>query len=311
MNARQDEQAPLRAGVVGLGMIGGGVAVSLARNGRVPVVYDVRPEAAELSGAPELLGSPAEVAAHSDVVLVAVVSAPQAREVITGESGLLAGARPGSTVVLLSTVELPVVRELAVACAEARVGFLDSGVTPGDKAAENGLVTMLGGDAETVEKARPVLADFAKEVVHCGPLGAGMATKLARNVVTYGSWRTVAEAASLASAAGVEPETLMQVITTADPDGRTLLDLLRMQRMDETGALAMSKQIAALMKQDLDGPAALAAVQGLVRGVEGLMDKDLAAAQQLASDLAIELPLVDLTREKERETLGIQEGEDA
>jgi len=311
MNPPHDAETRLRAGVVGLGMIGGGVAISLANSGRVPVVHDIRPEAAELPGNPKPLDSPAEVAANSDVVMVAVVSAAQAREVITGESGLLAGTRPGSVIVLLSTVELPVVRELAAACAELGVGFLDSGVTPGDKAAENGLVTMVGGDAETVERARPVLADFAKAVVHCGPLGAGMATKLARNIVTYGSWRTVAEATALAGAAGVEPETLMEVINTADPDGRTLLDLLRMQRIDEQGALAMSKQIAALMKQDLDGPGALAAIRKMIEGVETLMDKDLAAAQALASDLNIELPLVDVTRRMERDTLGIQEGQHA
>ncbi|MGW0891120.1 NAD(P)-dependent oxidoreductase [Saccharopolyspora sp. NPDC002578] len=310
MKARQDEPARLRAGVIGLGMIGGGVAVSLARSGRVPVVHDIRPEAAELPGDPELLGSPAEVAANSDVVLIAVVSADQAREVITGDSGLLVGAQPGSTIVLLSTVELPVVRELAAACAASGVGFLDSGVTPGDKAAENGLVTMVGGDADTVARAMPVLADFAKEVVHCGPLGAGMATKLARNVVTYGSWRTVAEAASLAGAAGVEPETLMRVITTADPEGHTLLQLLEMQRVDQAGALAMSEQIAALTGQGLDGPGALAAIRKLVRGIEPLMDKDLAAAQKLAADLEVELPLVDVTRREERDTLGIQEGKD-
>lgn len=273
----------MRAGVVGLGMIGGGVAVSLARRGRAPVVYDVRPEAAQLSGDPELLASPAEVASRSDVVLVAVVTAEQAREVISGESGLVAGVGPGATIVLLSTVDLPVVRELADACTEAGAGFLDCGVTPGDKAAENGLVAMVGGDADTVARAMPVLADFAKEVVHCGPLGAGMATKLARNVVTYGSWRTVAEASSLASAAGVDPETLIKVITTADPGGDTVLQLLRMQRMDADGALAMSEQIASLM------------------------NKDLAAAQKLASDLTVELPLVEVTRRNARRTLGIAE----
>lgn len=310
MNAPQSTEVPLRAGVVGLGMIGGGVAISLARSGRVPVVYDIRPEAAELSGNPELLGSPAEVAARADVVMVAVVSAEQARDVITGESGLLAGARPGSVIVLLSTIELPVVRELAAACAEAGVGFLDSGVTPGDKAAENGLVTMVGGDVGTVERARPVLEDFAKAVVHCGPLGAGMATKLARNIVTYGSWRTVAEATALATAAGVEPETLMAVINTADPGGRTLLNLLQMQRIGEDDALAMSKQLPALMNEDLDGPAALAAIRGMIPGIEALMDKDLAAAQTLASELDIDLPLVDVTRRMERDTLGIREGHD-
>ncbi|WP_338596866.1 NAD(P)-dependent oxidoreductase [Saccharopolyspora sp. SCSIO 74807] len=306
MDAGAAEGRSLRAGVVGLGMIGGGIAISLARRGRVPVVYDVRPEAAELPGDPELLGSPAEVAARSDVVLIAVVSAEQAREVITGESGLLAGAQPGSTVVLLSTVELSIVRELAEVCAASGVAFLDSGVTPGDKAAENGLVTMVGGDAETVEKTRPVLADFAKEVVHCGPLGAGMATKLARNIVTYGCWRAVAEAAGLADAAGVPAETLMQVIITADPNGSTLLQLLRMQRLDEAGAKALLSSVSKT-DTELDGPAAQAAAAEVVRGIFPLMDKDLDAAQRLGSALELDLPLVDVTRSQAKATLGAEE----
>lgn len=268
------------AGVVGLGMIGGGVATSLARRGRVPVVYDVRPAAADLPGDPELAESPADLARRADVVLVAVVTADQAREVICGDNGLLAAARPGLTVVLLSTVERAVTTEFASACAGRGVGFLDCGVTPGDRAAENGMVAMVGGDDETVAAARPVLDDFAKSVVHCGPVGAGMATKIARNIVTYGSWRAVAEAAELAEAADVDPATLMRVITTADPDGQTLLMLLNLQSAgSDSGAVG--------------------------RQIEPLMTKDLNAAQQLARDVGVEVPLVDVAFSRARRTLGL------
>ncbi|WP_328315686.1 NAD(P)-binding domain-containing protein [Streptomyces sp. NBC_00388] len=269
-----------RAGVIGLGMIGGGVAVSLARSGRVPAVYDVRPDAADpLPGVPDVLASPAEVAATSDVVMVAVVDADQARRAITGEDGLLTTARPGSTVVLLSTVALPVVRELAAACAGHRVGFLDCGVTPGDKAADHGMVAIVGGDTEVVEAARPVLEDWSKKVVHCGPSGAGMATKIARNAVTYGTWRTVHEAAALASAAGVAPARLAEVIETADPLGRTLLQLLGMR--GEDGKLP----------------------EAVVRQITPLMTKDLDAALDLAETLGVPVPAVAVTRERAADTL--------
>jgi 3-hydroxyisobutyrate dehydrogenase-like beta-hydroxyacid dehydrogenase len=85
----------LRAGVVGLGMIGSGVAVSMAHRGRIPAVYDIRPEAADhLAGVPCPLASPAEVARTSDVVMVAVVTADQARTAIGGPGGLLEGGSP-------------------------------------------------------------------------------------------------------------------------------------------------------------------------------------------------------------------------
>lgn len=219
----------LRAGVIGLGMIGGGVAASLAGRERVPAVYDIRPDASvNLAGVPDPLGSPAEVAATSDVVMVAVVDAAQAREVLAGEKGVLSAAHVGLTVVLLATVDIPSVHELAALCAEQGVGFLDCGVTQGDRdPADNGLTAVLGGEQAIVDAARPVLEDWAMKVVHCGPLGAGMATKIARNVVTYGSWRTVTEAEALLRAAGVDPARLAEVLDSADPEGRTLLTLLR------------------------------------------------------------------------------------
>ena len=273
-----DRPAP-RAGVIGLGMIGGGVAVTLARNGRTPVVYDIRPDAADgLPGVPAPATSPAQVARGSDVVLLAVVDADQAREVLCGDDGVLAAAQPGLIVVLLCTVAVPVVHELAQKCAEKGVALLDCGVT---QAVPNGLVAILGGDQATVADAMPVLSDFAKDVVHCGPLGAGMATKIARNVITYGTWRAVHEAAALVESAGVDPRKMITVVEDADPGGTTLFSWLRNRLSAEEDT------------------------RGLVPQVLRLMDKDLAAAQELAARSAIPVPLVDAARANGAETLAI------
>jgi alkylhydroperoxidase/carboxymuconolactone decarboxylase family protein YurZ len=175
----------------------------------------------------------------------------------------------------------PVVHELVEVCTRAQVSFLDCGVPPGDKAAENGMVAMVGGDTAIVERARPVLSDWSKKVVHCGPLGAGMATKIARNVITYGSWRTVAEASALAEAAGVDPANLIEVIETSDPDGATLLQLLR------------------LCGQGGELPEATA------RRIEPLMIKDLEAANALATSLGVEAPLVEVVLNRAAQTLDV------
>ncbi len=272
-----------RAGVIGLGMIGGGVAVSLEARGRIPVVYDIRLEAAEDLGLALAAPTPAEVAAVSDVVLIAVVDAAQVREVLRGADGVLAGARPGLVVVLLSTLAVPEVLDIAEECRPFGVALLDCGVTPGDQAANNGMVAMVGGDDDTVRRAMPVLADFAKKVVHCGPSGAGMATKIARNVLTYGTWRVAHEAAELARAAGVDPETLIDVVEEADPQGSTLFTWLRNRSTDPE-----------IVEQA--GPQVLR-----------LMTKDLGAAQELAADNGIDVPLVDVAREHAAETLGVRE----
>lgn len=274
--------ATLRAGVVGLGQIGGGVAVSLARSGRAPKVYDLRSDASdELSGVPAVVESPAVVAEHSDVLFVAVVDAEQARRVLFDADGVLAGAKSGLIVVLLSTVSIPVVHELARECANSGVALLDCGVTPGDQAAHNGMVAMVGGDEAIVQDAMPVLADFAKSVVHCGPLGAGMATKIARNVITYGTWRAVHEAATLAQAAGVDPHTLIDIAGDADPTGATAFLWLRNQ-LDPTDEIRAHEPM-----------------------VRRLMDKDLAAAQELATNENVLVPLVDATRAAGAQTLKI------
>ncbi|MBU9766623.1 NAD(P)-dependent oxidoreductase [Mycobacterium sp. TNTM28] len=166
------------AGVVGLGMFGGGVAVSLESRGRIPVVHDVRTEAAEELGLALAVPTPAEVAEVSDVVLIAVVDAAQVREVLHGDDGVLAGSRPGLIVVLLSTVSVPEVRAFAQECRSYGVELLDCAVALGDQAAHDGMVAMVGGDDDTVARAMPVLADFADKVVHCGPLGAGLSTEI-------------------------------------------------------------------------------------------------------------------------------------
>lgn len=271
----------LRAGVVGLGMIGGGVAVSLEARGRIPVVHDIRSEAAEELGLPLSVRTPAEVAEVSDVVLIAVVDAAQVRQVLRGTDGVLAGARAGLVVVLLSTLSVSEVLDIAEECRTLGVDVLDCGVTPGDQAAHNGMVAMVGGADHIVHRAMPVLEDFAKRVVHCGPLGAGMATKLARNVITYGNWRVAHEAAELARGAGVDPQTLMEVVEEADPQGAMLFNWLR----HRTTAPEIVEQA---------GPRVL-----------NLMTKDLDAARELADEVGADVPVVQATRELAADTLGV------
>lgn len=273
-----------RVGIIGLGMIGGGVAVSLERSGRKATVYDVNPVAAQsLSVDLPMAESAAAVARNSDVVILAVVNADQVRAALRGNDGVLAGANSGSILLVLSTLAVPEVLELAHECAESGVTLLDCGVTPGDRASENGMVAMVGGDDHSVRRAMPVLVDFARKVVHCGPLGAGMATKIARNVVTYGTWRVMHEAAGIAQAGGVEPTTLLAVIDEADPGGATMSSLLR-GRMNDS----------ALMDEH--------ATQ-----MHTLMDKDLAAAQDLAHGAGLDVPVVDATRAEGAETLHLQQ----
>jgi 3-hydroxyisobutyrate dehydrogenase len=264
------------AGVIGLGHIGHGVARSLVRAGHGVRVFDVRPEA--MTGFPPeaVASSPAEVAAESDVVVVAVVDDEQLRAVLTGPDGVLSRARPGSAVVVVSTVSVSTVEELAKTAATHDVCLLDAGVTGGTGAADRGtLVTMVGGSDAAVAQVQPVLDGFSSLVVHMGPLGAGMKAKLARNLVVYSSWLVHFQAQSLAEAAGIELSKLRTVIEAGDREiGAGLPPFLS---RPTTGPA------------DYDGDALAARM-----AIAHLAHKDLAAAVELGQSLGVDLPVAEL-----------------
>src|SRR3546814_12620838 len=122
------------AGVIGLGHIGSGVALCLARAGMLTAVYDVRQDASEgLEGVPAVAPTAAEVARQCDVVLIAVVNAQQTIDVLNGPDGVLSQARPDLTIVLLATVPLPDLKQIRELTAAAGGALGDCGVTGGQR----------------------------------------------------------------------------------------------------------------------------------------------------------------------------------
>jgi 3-hydroxyisobutyrate dehydrogenase-like beta-hydroxyacid dehydrogenase/alkylhydroperoxidase/carboxymuconolactone decarboxylase family protein YurZ len=267
-------EVKLRPGVIGLGMVGGAVASSLAQNGLTPSVFDVREGVSDaLDGVPPQLRSPRDVARESDVVMIAVVTAEQAETALVGEEGLLTGDCTGLVVVLLATVTLDAVQHLARLCEQHDAVLLDAGVTTGGgRAEEAGLVAMVGGPVDDVERALPVLEAFTRSVIHCGPLGTGMAAKLARNAAQYGRWAVIQEAATLAAAGGIAPETFLRVMEEG-AGGR-----------DESLKWMQSRRAGFTLTDDQ------------VAQIDTLAHKDLSAAQELAAQLDVEVAMTNLAR---------------
>jgi 3-hydroxyisobutyrate dehydrogenase-like beta-hydroxyacid dehydrogenase len=261
----------LRAGVIGLGHIGGGVAVSLLNSGRVPVVYDIVPDAYKrLKGMPEQVGTLAEVAAQSDIIMVAVINYGQCWDVIAGEGGILENAHDGMVITTLSTISVDECKELARLCEEKGVDYLDIGVTLGSRAYTNGLVAMCGGSKTVFDYASPVLADWSSSHILCGPVGAGMACKIARNLNTYGLWAVVNESYTLVTSAGVDGEKFLEVIAAAD----------------KLESLTYMWNIARSNDENNEMPP-------LQEHVYTLMVKDLEAAKALSNSLGLESPYTD------------------
>ena len=272
-------------GVVGLGRIGGGVAAALCRAGWEVAGCDVRAPAAPLPAGLRLVATPADVAAQARTVLVAVLDAGQVRDVLAGDSGLLSAARPPATIVVLSTVAVRTLDWAAGAAAPAGAAVVDCGVSGGVAAAAEGrLVAMVGGSGDAVRAARPAIEAFAQHVIHAGELGAGMRLKLARNLVTYGSWLVVDEAARLVAASGISTDALVEAIRASDPmtGGATALVGGEPSRRPAPPALA------AIAHKDLRAALELGAESGVAMPAGELADRLIDdVVRHTAADTAI------------------------
>jgi 3-hydroxyisobutyrate dehydrogenase len=278
--------------VIGLGDIGRGLADNLRKAGVTLSVCDIRPEATEAyrDGA-HVAASPADLARHSDVILVAVLNDDQVRGVLRGDEGVFAGATAGSTVVIVSTISTSTVKELHAEGSGHGVHIVDCGVSGGPSAAASGeLVCMVGGSAEDVERVTPVLNVISSLVLHMGLHGAGLSAKLARNLVQYGSWLAAFEAQELAEAAGIDLQKLGQAIAESD------------KHIGGSSRL-MFRTTAAPWPPDTD-----AGLMTIMRNAAVMAHKDLAAARQLGEELGVPLPLAELTDARCDEVFGLGGG---
>jgi 3-hydroxyisobutyrate dehydrogenase-like beta-hydroxyacid dehydrogenase len=204
-----------RVAVVGLGIMGSGMAANLLAAGFPLTVYNrtaAKTERfAELGAA--VADSPAAAAAGADVVLVCVSDTPDVAAVLLGPDGVRAGIAPGALVVDCSTISPAATRDFAEQMASQGVGFVDAPVSGGSEGAVNGTLSiMVGGSADDVERARPVLEAIGRTITHVGPVGAGQTCKLVNQVLVVGNMLAVAEALLLAEAGGLDPSTAIQAV---------------------------------------------------------------------------------------------------
>jgi len=206
----------VKVGFIGLGSQGGPMARRIIEGGYPTTLWARRPATLELfADTPATLAeSPAELAATSDLVCLCVVGDADIDEITGGEHGLLAAMKPGSVIAVHSTVHPNTCRELAEKAGALGVSVIDAPVSGGGPAAAEGrLLVMAGGDASVVERCRPVFETYADPVVHLGELGSGQTTKLLNNLLFTANLGAAATALSLASALGVDPDRLSEVVS--------------------------------------------------------------------------------------------------
>jgi 3-hydroxyisobutyrate dehydrogenase-like beta-hydroxyacid dehydrogenase len=267
---------PRKIGLIGLGLMGRPMGLNLLKAGHSLTVWNRTPERAQelVAAGAKLAKTPREVAAASEFLITMVSDPPALEAVLWGHEGqndgALAGLRSGSIYMDSSTVAPSLVQKIAKACQERGVRFLDAPVTGGDWGAREGnLVFMIGGDAETLREAEPIIGVMGKKWFHLGPNGAGQTIKLAMNAILALQVGAMAEAIALVSKAGLSGEQLVEVMQAS---------------MARSGLLDLKSPL--MLKGDFKPSFPLR-----------LMHKDLGLALDLANQLGVALPTTAAARE--------------
>ena len=234
----------MKIGMVGLGMMGHGIAGNLVKHGHELVVLEHpgnQPLDQLRAAGVHSVHSATALAARVDIVILVVTGSPQVEAVLTGPDGILHGLRPGSIVLDCSTAIPSSTLRMAQAVQQAGGRFLDAPMTRTPKeAAEGRLNLLVGGDVGLLDVCRPILACFAENITHVGPVGTGHGMKLLHNYVSLGMVTLLAEAAACAQRSGVQAEAFVNVLAQGGGGG-TALDRLKPYLLArDTGGLRFS-----------------------------------------------------------------------
>ncbi len=213
-------------GFIGLGVMGEPMCRHLAeKSGRSVRAYDVAADPLRRLRAIGVLPARdrAALAERAATIFLALPGGAELEVVCRGADGLLARARPGQTIVDLGTSPVRLTRALAAEFAAKGTRYADAPIARTQQAAEAGtLSVMVGADAETFAAIRPLLACFAAEITHCGPVGAGQVVKILNNMVLFQTVVALSEALAVARSAGVDGDMLFSTLTKGSADSFAL-----------------------------------------------------------------------------------------
>lgn len=195
------------------------------RSGQRVLGFDLNPEPLKrlAENGVQRAASPAEVMQQCDAVFVSLPSGKELEALARAKDGLLANARAGQILVDLGTSPVALTRQLGSAFSEKGVAYLDAPVARTRQAAESGtLAVMVGGEAEVLEKVRPLMECFASDITHCGETGSGQVTKILNNMVLFQTVVALSEAYAIAQSAGFDPKRLFEALTKGSADSFAL-----------------------------------------------------------------------------------------
>jgi 3-hydroxyisobutyrate dehydrogenase len=274
-------------GIIGLGNMGRGMALTLRGAGFAVTGYDALAatrDALAAEGIAIATGLSAVVAA-ADIVILSLPTAEIVADVVEGADGILAHARPGVVIVDTSTSHPKTSRRLAGLLKARGVAFVDAPVSGGPKGAATGTMTMvIGAEDDDLARVLPVLERMSAKRVHVGGVGAGNVAKIVNNLLCAAHLLTAAEALRIADAAGVDPVRLLEGLNAGS--GRSGVTLVNVPTWILNGAFDSGFSMQ-------------------------LMRKDVRLAAQLIDELGLALPIAaDAARIWADSAASIADGED-
>jgi 3-hydroxyisobutyrate dehydrogenase len=205
-------------GFIGLGNMGGPMAANLVKAQHSVSGFDVAatPMAALDAAGGKIAASAAEAAGAGDIVVTMLPAGPQVRAVYLGSDGIIAKAKKGALLIDCSTIDVETARLVAAEAAKAGLEMLDAPVSGGTIGAAGGTLTfMVGGSDAAFAKARPILENMGRTIIHAGPSGHGQTAKICNNMILACSMIAVCEGFSLAEKLGLPAQTLWDICSTS------------------------------------------------------------------------------------------------
>jgi 3-hydroxyisobutyrate dehydrogenase len=207
-----------RIAVLGMGQMGSGMAARLSETGHDVIGYDINPQtrAALAAQGVAMAESLAAALADRDVVLTSLPDPKAVQAAWLGDGGLVALAHPNCLCIELSTIDPGTMREVGAAAANRQLAVVDCPVSGSPAEARLGkLVLIAGGERATVERAGPILSALGDTWRYTGEVGTAKVVKIVNNMMSMGNVLIAAEAFAVGVAAGVEPETLYEVLSVS------------------------------------------------------------------------------------------------
>jgi 3-hydroxyisobutyrate dehydrogenase-like beta-hydroxyacid dehydrogenase len=202
-------------GVVGLGIMGHGIAANALKAGHRTVLWNRTKSKANnlLEQGAVWVETPTEAARQADIIFEVTANDESSKQVWLESDGILSGANRGKVLITSATLSVKWIEELAQHCKKQGCDLIDMPMTGGRVAAEGGFLTLLaGGDKQVIKELEPELQGIAKEVVYFGPVGSGTKYKLLLNTLQALHLAGFAEVMKIAKAVGLDEKTVGEAL---------------------------------------------------------------------------------------------------